>query len=54
MNGAPKYWSILIDTSRINTLSGLQYHIKYHEEHSMHNPETQAQDLEKHIKALES
>ena len=32
MNGAPKYWSVLIDTSRINMLSNLQYHIKYHKE----------------------
>ena len=54
MNGAPKYWSILIDTSRINTIGDLQYYIKYHEEHLMRNPETQSQDLEKHIKALES
>ena len=54
MNGAPKYWSILIDTSRINTLSDLQYYIKYHEEQLVRNPETQTQDLEKRIKALES
>ena len=54
MNGTPKYWSILIDTSRINTISDLQYHIKYHEEHLMRNPETQSQELEKRIKALES
>ena len=31
MNGVPKYWSILINTSRINTLSNLQYHIKIHQ-----------------------
>ena len=54
MNGAPKYWSVLIDTSRINTIGNLQYYIKYHEEHLMCNPETQSQDLEKRIKALES
>ena len=54
MNSAPKYWSILIDTSRINTLTDLQYHIKYHEEHLVHNPETQTYELEKCIKALES
>ena len=54
MNGAPKYWSILIDTSRINTLTDLQYHIKYHEEQLMRNPESQTYELEKRIKALES
>ena len=54
MNGAPKYWSILIDTSRINTLSDLQYHIKYHEETLMRNPNMQTHELERHIKALEA
>ena len=54
MNGAPKYWSILIDTSRINTIGDLQYYIKYHEEQLMRNPETQTTDLERRIKALES
>ena len=54
MNGAPKYWGILIDTSRVNTIGDLQYYIKYHEEQLVCNPETQTQDLEKHIKALES
>ena len=53
MNSAPKYWSITIDTSRINTLSDLQYHIKYHEEALMWNPNTQTHELEQHIKALE-
>ena len=53
MNSAPKYWSILINTSRINTLSDLQYHIKYHEETLMWNPDTQTHELERHIKALE-
>jgi len=32
MNRAPKYWSVLIGTSRINTLVELQYYIKYHED----------------------
>ena len=54
MNGAPKCWGILIDTSRVNTIGDLQYYIKYHEEQLVRNPETQTQDLEKHIKALES
>ena len=54
MNGAPRYWSILIDTSRINTIADLQYYIKYHEEQLVRNPETQMQDLEKRLKALES
>lgn len=54
MNSTPKYWSVLIDTSRINTLSDLQYYIKYHEESLLQNPDMQTQDLEKHIKALES
>jgi hypothetical protein len=54
MNGAPRYWSILIDTSRINTIPDLQYYIKYHEEQLVRNPETQTQDLEKRIKALET
>ena len=47
MMGAPKYWSVLIDTSRIQTLEELQYYIKYHEQSLLRNPETQAQDLEK-------
>src|SRR5258706_274315 len=47
MNGTPRYRSILIDTSRINTISDLQYYIKYHEEQLVCNPETQTQDLEK-------
>ena len=54
MNRAPCYWSILINTSRINTISDLQYYIKYHEEQLVCNPETQTQDLEKWLKALES
>jgi len=54
MNGAPKYWSVLIDTSRINTLAELQYYIKYHEDSLTRNPETVTYDLEKRIKALES
>ena len=54
MNRAPKYWGVLIDTSRINTIGLLQEYIKYHEESLMRNPETQAQELEKRIKALES
>ena len=54
MNGAPRHWSVLIDTSRINTLSDLQYHIKYHEETLMKNPDTQTHELEKCIKALEA
>src|SRR5258706_8354668 len=54
MNGAPRYWSILIDTSRINTIADLQYHIKYREDQLVRNPETQSHDLEKRIKALES
>jgi len=54
MNGAPKYWSVLIDTSRINTLADLQYYIKYHEDSLMQNPDTVTYDLEKRIKALES
>ena len=53
MNSAPKYWSVTIDTSRINTLSNLQYHIKYHEEALIQNPDTQTHKLERHIKALE-
>ena len=53
MNGAPKYWSVTIDTSRINTLSDLQYHIKYHEEALIRNPDTQTHKLERRIKALE-
>ena len=47
MNRVPRYWSILINTSRINTISDLQYYIKYHEEQLICNPETQTQDLEK-------
>jgi len=47
MNGAPKYWSVLIDTSRINTLADLQYYIKYHEDSLTCNPETVTYDLEK-------
>ena len=35
-------------------ISDLQYYIKYHEEQLVHNPETQTQDLEKQLKALES
>ena len=35
-------------------LSNLQYHIKYHEETLMKNPNTQTHELEKHIKALEA
>jgi len=54
MNGAPKYWSVLIDTSRINTLADLQYYIKYHEDSLMRNPDTVTYDLEKRVKALES
>jgi len=54
MNGAPRYWSILIDTSQINTIANLQYHIRYHEDSLLRNPDTQAQDLERRIKALES
>ena len=54
MNGAPKYWGILIDTSRVNMIGNLQYYIEYHEEQLVLNPETQSQDLEKCIKALES
>ena len=53
MNGALRYWSILIDTSRINTIQDLQYHIKYHEEQLVRNPETQAHNFEKCLKALE-
>ncbi len=40
--------------SRINTISDLQYYIKYHKEQLVRNPETQMQDLEKRIKALET
>ena len=54
MNGAPRYWLILIDTSRINTIPDLQYYIKYHEEQLVRNPETQTQDIEKQLKALET
>ena len=54
MNSAPRYWSILIDTSRINMLSDLQYHIKYHEETLMRNPDTQIHELERCIKAVEA
>ena len=54
MNGAPRCWSVLINTSRINMLSDLQYHIKYHEETLMRNPDTQTHELERHIKALEA
>ena len=54
MNGTPRYWSILIDTSRINTIPDLQYYIKYHEEQLVRNPETQTQDIEKRLKALET
>jgi len=54
MNGAPRYWSILIDMSRINTIPNLQYYIKYHEEQLMCNPETQSQEIEKWLKALET
>ena len=53
MMGAPKYWSVLIDTSRIQTLEELQYYIKYHKQSLLRNPETQAQDLERHLKTLE-
>ena len=54
MNGAPQYWKVLIDTSRIITITGLQSYIKYHEESLMRNPDTQTQDLERRLKALES
>ena len=54
MNSAPKYWSILINTSRINTLSNLQYHIKYHKETLMRNPNMQTHKLKRRIKALEA
>ena len=53
MMGAPKYWSVLIDTARIQTLEELQYYIKYHEQSLLRNLETQAQDLERHLKTLE-
>ena len=53
MMGAPKYWSVLIDTSRIQTLEELQYYIKYHKQSLLRNPETQTQDLEKHLQTLE-
>jgi len=53
MNGAPRYWSILIDTSRVNTIQDLQYYIKYHEEQLVRNPDTQAQEFDKRLKALE-
>jgi len=46
MNGVPQYWSILIDTSQINMIADLQYHICYHEDSLLCNPDTQAQDLE--------
>jgi len=54
MNGAPQYWKVLIDTSRIVTIADLQSYIKYHEESLMRNPDTQTQDLERRLKALES
>jgi len=54
MNGAPQYWKVLIDTSRIVTITDLQSYIKYHEESLMRNPDTQTQDLERRLKALES
>ena len=54
MNGILRHWSVLIDTSRINTLSDLQYHIKYHEEMLMRSPDTQTHKLERRIKALEA
>lgn len=54
MNSAPPHWSILIDTSRINTIAELQYSIKYHEEQLVRDPETQRHDLKKRIKAVES
>lgn len=53
MTGAPKYWSVLIDTSRIRTISDLQYYIQYHEQALLRNPETQAQDMEKRLRVLE-
>ena len=54
MNNAPRYWSILIDTSQIHTIADLQYYIKYHEENLVRNPDTISQDLERRIKQLES
>ena len=53
MMGAPKYWSVLIDTSRIQTLEELQYYIKYHKQSLLRNPEMQTQDLERRLKTLE-
>ena len=53
MMGAPKYWSVLINTSRIQTLKEPQYYIKYHEQSLLRNPETQTQDLERCLKTLE-
>jgi hypothetical protein len=54
MNGAPQYWKVLIDTSRITEIADLQNYIKYHEESLIRNPDTQTQDLERRLKALES
>jgi len=38
MNGAPKFWTTIIDTSRVTTIADLQYIIKYHEESLISDP----------------
>jgi len=53
MEGAPKFWSIYFDPSRIQTIGELQDTIKVHEGELYNNPTTANHDLERRIKALE-
>jgi hypothetical protein len=54
MNGAPQFWTLIIDTSRVNTITELQDHIRYHEDQLVKDPIHDQRDLEKRIRALES
>ena len=54
MNGAPHYWKILIDTSRIHTIHDLQSLIKFHEEALLRDPDNQNREFERRLKQLES
>jgi len=54
MNGAPRYWTTIIDTSRNITVQDLQDAIRYHEDQLLTNPRQEQNELEKRIKALEN
>ena len=54
MNGAPRYWSLYIDTAGFTTVTELQGQIKYHEEQLYKDPQQDQRDLIRCITALEN